>query len=239
VEKEYESIQKELLHLQAKRFSCESDAKLDLNEKSKKWKFHLLDAVQIEQHKKFSKKGRPKPNEEPEKILYQITCSIIKNEEKIKAQIEKGSCYIVGTNAKSGELSAAEIIDNYSEQQKVERGFRFLKDPLFFTSSLFIKKTSRIEAMLMVMTLALVVYAIAERRMKNFLKENDETIPNQIHKPVQNPTLRWVFQLLDGISRVVVKINDQIHKSWKGLTEIRLKILCFFGTAVKDIYQIS
>jgi transposase len=239
VEKEYESIKKELLHLQAKRFSCESDAKLDLKEKSKKWKFHLLDHVQFEEHKKFSKKGRPKPNEEPDQILYQITCSTIKNEEKIAAQIEKGSCYVVGTNAKAEILSAQEIIDNYSEQQKVERGFRFLKDPLFFTSSLFIKKASRIEAMLMVMTLALVVYSIAERRVRNFLKQNVETIPNQIHKPVQNPTLRWVFQLLEGISRVVVKINNQIHTTWKGLTDIRLKILKFFGATVQDIYQIS
>ena len=42
-----------------------------------------------------------------------------------------------------------------------ERGFRFLKDPLFFASSLFLKNPKRIMALLMVMLLSLLVYGIA------------------------------------------------------------------------------
>ncbi|WP_223946184.1 hypothetical protein, partial [Aeromonas caviae] len=34
-------------------------------------------------------------------------------------------------------------------QQNVERGFRFLKSPEFLTSSLYLKKPERIEALLM------------------------------------------------------------------------------------------
>ena len=48
----------------------------------------------------------------------------------------------------------------------VEGGFRFLKDPLFFVSSLFVKKPCRIQGLLMVMTLALLVYSVAQRRMR-------------------------------------------------------------------------
>jgi hypothetical protein len=39
-----------------------------------------------------------------------------------------------------------------------------LKDPLLFVSSLFVKKPSRIEGLLMVMTLALLVYSVTQRR---------------------------------------------------------------------------
>ncbi len=46
------------------------------------------------------------------------------------------------------------------EGRFVERGFRFLKDPIFFTSTLFLKKPERIEALLMVMTLSLLIYTI-------------------------------------------------------------------------------
>jgi transposase len=86
-----------------------------------------------------------------------------------------------------------------NQNNTVERGFRFLKDPLMFTSSLFVKKPERIMGLLMVMTLALLVYSIAQRRLHKVLKEVQETLPNQIRKETAKPTLRWIFQLLDGI----------------------------------------
>jgi transposase len=46
--------------------------------------------------------------------------------------------------------------------QTVERGFRFLKDPLFFTGSAFLKRPERVMALGMVMALALLVYALAK-----------------------------------------------------------------------------
>jgi transposase len=46
----------------------------------------------------------------------------------------------------------------------VEGGFRFLKDPLLFVSSLLGKKPTRIQGLLMVMTLSQFVYSVAQRR---------------------------------------------------------------------------
>jgi transposase len=73
---------------------------------------------------------------------------------------------VLGTNIGTSELSAAEVIAAYKGQSSIEGGFRFLKDPLFFVSSWFVKKPSRSEGLLMVMTLALVVYSVAQRRMR-------------------------------------------------------------------------
>jgi len=48
------------------------------------------------------------------------------------------------------------MLENYKDQGvSVERGFRFLKDPLFFAHSLFLKKPERIMALLMIMGLSL------------------------------------------------------------------------------------
>jgi transposase len=57
-----------------------------------------------------------------------------------------------------------EIINAYKQQNtRIENmGFRFLKDPLFFVSSLFLKKPSCIMGLLMDMTLALLVYSITQ-----------------------------------------------------------------------------
>ena len=45
------------------------------------------------------------------------------------------------------ELSSEEMLREYKAQQSCERGFRFLKDPLFLADSVFLKTPQRIETM--------------------------------------------------------------------------------------------
>ena len=71
------------------------------------------------------------------------------------------------------------------------------------------------------------------------LEIQNETIPNQIKQNTDKPTLRWIFQLLDGINIVEVKIKDQLHLTIEGLTPLRRKILMFFSNNVQQIYQTS
>lgn len=91
----------------------------------------------------------------------------------------------------------------------------------------------------MVMTLALLVYSVAQRRLRQELARQHENLPNQIHQPTQRPTLRWVFQLLEGIHRVRVSVRGQIHDLIEGLNEVQIKILRLFGQHVCQVYQIS
>jgi transposase len=102
-------------------------------------------------------------------------------------------------------------------QQHAERGFRFLKDPRFLASSLYLKKPERIMALLMVMTVCLLVYAALEYRIRQTLKAHQATFPNQKGQPVQKPTARGVFQYFVGIHLLrvpgqgafVLNLNDQ------------------------------
>jgi transposase len=138
----------------------------------------------------------------------------------------------LGTNSDVSALSDAEMITAYKGQSQVEGGFRFLKDPLFFVSSLFVKKPSRIEGLLMVMTLALLVYSVAQRRLRAQLATHHETVPNQIKQPTTSPTLRWVFQLLEGIHRLRMTVQGQAHDLIEGLNDVQVKILWLFGNEV-------
>jgi transposase len=149
------------------------------------------------------------------------------------------ACFVLGTNIGASQLSDAAVIAAYKSQACVEGGFRFLKDPLFFVSSLFVKKPSRMEGLLMVMTLALLVYAVTQRRMRQQLARRNETVPNQINQPTVSPTLRWVFQLLEGIHRVRVTVQGQVHDLIEGLNDVQIKILRLFGEQVCCLYQIS
>ena len=93
-------------------------------------------------------------------------------------------------------------------QQAVERGFRFLKSPDFLTSSLFLKKPERIEALLMIMTCSLMIYAGIEHMIRRRLAEENAFFPDMKKKPTQRPTAKWVFFCFQGVS--VVLIDKQI-----------------------------
>src|SRR5438552_3090409 len=157
----------------------------------------------------------------------------------MRHRTQHNACFVLGTNIAASQLRDPEIIAAYKAQAQAEGGFRFLKDPLFFVSSLFVKKPSRIQGLLMVMTLALLVYSVTQRRLRQQLARQNETIPNQINQPTQQPTLRWVFQLLDGIHRVQITVQDQVQDLIEGLNDIQVKILRLFGAEVCHLYQIS
>jgi transposase len=238
-QREWEAIEKQLLHLHAKRFPTPEAAQAALTALSKSWRYHQLDTSQVIDHKRYAGKGRPTPTSPLKAIEWQMQAQVRPAQEVIEAHKQQSACFVIGTNIQACQVSDAEVIRAYKAQSGVEGGFRFLKDPLFFVSSLFVKKPSRIQGLLMVMTLALLVYSLTQRRLRQQLAERHETIPNQIHQPTERPTLRWVFQLLEGIHRVQVMVQGQVHDLIEGLNEVQIKILRLFGDEVCRLYQIS
>ena len=63
-------------------------------------------------------------------------------------------------------------------------------------------------------------------------------MPNQINQPTLSPTLRWIFQLLEGIHRVQVTVQGQVHDLIEDLNDVQIKILRLFGNEVCHFYQI-
>lgn len=238
-QKEFETINKKLFHLQAERFITEKEARTALDKIIKKLKYNKLKSIEMKEHKKYETKGKPKKDAPVKEILYQLTAEIESDSEKLGILHEQKSCFVIGTNIPSEQLSDIEVIKAYKNQSSVESGFRFLKDPLFFVSSLFLKKPSRIQGLLMVMSLALLVYSVAQRILRNQLETQNETIPNQINQPTSKPTLRWVFQLFEGINLVKVKLPEHLHTSIEGVTPLRQKILKLFGSHVQQIYNLE
>jgi transposase len=108
--------------------------------------------------------------------------------------------FIIATNDVSVELDMTSLLSSYKAQQNVEKGFRFLKSPDFLTSAIYLKKPEHIEALLMVMTSCLMVYASLEHQIRKILKDKACYFPDQKKKPSQIPTARWVFQCFENIT---------------------------------------
>ena len=238
-QREAEAIEKHLFHVQAQRFETPEAAKTALDTLAHSWKYHQVDAYSLSDHKRYACKGRPTSTTPIKAITWQIQAQVQPHDEQIVQRKQHKACFVVGTNIDASQVSDAEVIRAYKGQAQAEGGFRFLKDPLFFVSSLFVKKPSRIQGLLMVMTGALLVYSVAQRRLRQQLMRQNETVPNQIRQPTQRPTLRWVFQLLEGIHRVRVMAQGHVHDLIEGLNEVQIKILRLFGEGVCRLYQIS
>tara|TARA_R110002167_G_scaffold91458_1_gene245997 strand:+ start:37308 stop:37892 length:585 start_codon:yes stop_codon:yes gene_type:complete len=172
---------------------CKEDALKALATLSKRQKYHQLTTLDCIAHKVYEGKGRPKKDAHVKQIVWQTSAKVEQKEEAIQHAIDQKSCFILATNADKKALTLEEILHHYKAQSAVKRGFRFLKDPLFFVSSLFIKKPSRIDALLMIMTLSLLVYSIAQRRMRVNMEKANETIRTKLIYPPPRPPCAGCF----------------------------------------------
>jgi transposase len=157
--------------------------------------------------------------------------------EKIRSTFGK---FILATNEMDAQaLPTKKMLSHYKEQGiAVERGFRFLKDPLFFAHSLFLKSPARIMALIMVMGLALLIFALAERQLRLRLKQENATIPSQTGKPTQTPTMRWVFQMFEGIDLLLILQNEQVvSRKMLNLNTDHLLIIRLLGEHTQNCYS--
>jgi transposase len=136
----------------------------------------------------------------------------------------------------SQALPDDELLSAYKDQQKVERGFRFLKDPLFMASTLYLKSPKRIMALMMVMTLCLRVYAALEYRIRQSLQQHHQTFPHQQGQPIRTPTARWVFQFFTGIHLLVIAQEQVLVLN---MNEHQHRLLAVLGEQYVALYSNS
>lgn len=131
-------------------------------------------------------------------------------------------------------LPPTELLASYKGQSQAERGFRFLKDPQFLASSLYLKKPERIMALLMIMTVCLLVYAALEYRIRTALKTHGATFLDQKGKATQTPTARWVFHYFVGIHVLFIPQQGLIVLN---LTEEHQRLLQLLGARYVWFYR--
>ena len=59
-------------------------------------------------------------------------------------------------------------------------------------------------ALAMTMTLALMVYSLGQRQLRQSLKLTNSHLPNQKGQPTARPTLRWILQCFQSVHLVFV-----------------------------------
>lgn len=231
--KKADTERKSFKSLSQQRFSCEHDAEKSLNLWRKKQRYSDV-IEEIMSVPIYGKKGQPKKGQVPERIEFKITGNLFITLEKRADAIKQLGFFIIATNDLSEDMSMDKMLSTYKEQQSVEKGFRFLKSPDFLTNSIFLKKPERIEALLMVMTTCLMIYASLEHQIRKKLKEKKLYFPDQKKKPYQTPTARWVFQCFQGVTIIYLKDQTPMIVNWKERQQIIIDCL---GDIYKEMYS--
>lgn len=194
---------KQFRKLCTRRFACEQDAWQALDEFRLSLRLLRLEQMTCHACPVYSGRGRPGADEQPQRYEYQLSGLAVTCLDNVADARARTGVFILATNDLNG-LSMQALLDTYKSQQRVERGFRFLKSPEFLTSAVFLKKPERIEALLMVMTCSLMIYVALEHRIRTGLKAHNQTFPDMKKKPCQNPTARWVFLCFSGLHELTV-----------------------------------
>jgi transposase len=239
--RQQEEWEKTLRRLGNRAFACEADAREALKEATK-WmpEWLKVEEITLSSRPRYAKGARPGKDARPASIERRIKATLGIDLERAEQECERRARYIVGTNVLDpAGLSEEELIRAYKGQGGVERGFRFLKDPLFLASSVFVKKPERIVALGFVMVVCLLAYRLAEHRLRKPLAESGQSIPDQTGKPSAKPTMRWVFQFFEGIEVLYGRSPAGIvSRHVLHLRPVHEQVLRLLGPAYQKLYDV-
>jgi transposase len=196
--------------LKKNRYSCRTDAEQAAQDLvAQTTQFHQLD-IEIIECPRYPA-GRPAHGAPriPVAIEYELSATIIKREKVITRHQEQAGCFVLLSNVPadwSDGYSAEKILRTYKEQYGIENNFSFLKDDQI-VNAIFLKLPERIEALGLILLIALLVWRLMEHTMRTELETTDTDLPGWDNKPTTRPTaymMTWKFR---GI--IVLRIGEE------------------------------
>jgi len=215
--KQQQKLEKELGRLKRDNFQCEADAIKAVKPLIKRYSLFSL-SLKPQAIQQYPLSGRPKADSKRITVGYCLVGDAKPNQAAIDKALNAKGRFIIATNDLDTERLSGFMVD-----------------------SIFLKSAKRIEALMMVMTLCLLVYNVAQYKLRHSLEVNEDTLPNQLNKAVTNPTMRWIFQLMEGISIVRISsglLQDPVQLVITNLTKLRKKIILLFGPTAASIYHL-
>jgi transposase len=136
--------------------------------------------------------GRPKADgtRKIQRTTYRLKISLQPREQAVARARQEAGCFVLITNEPeeaAGGLGSKELLRAYHDQHSVEQNFGFLKDPVI-VNALFLKSPRRIEALGLILVLALMVWRLMERTMRVSLKESNSKVVGWNNRQTSRPT---------------------------------------------------
>jgi transposase len=220
VQKDKITLGKAVDELRRKKFFCLPDAQAAAKDFKPGGLHHVT--FLFEEQPVYGR-GRPCKNEirTAKNMCYMVAVQVTENKEAIEELQEKAGCFVLLTNVPTEKKSALEVLKTYKEQDGIEKNFGFLKDPLV-TNDLFLKTPSRIEALGLILVLALLLWRLMERAMRRKTKEENSTLTGWNNGKTAKPTS---FMMVSKFISVVVAVKNGERSLFTPLNKVQLAYL--------------
>jgi len=171
--------------------------------------YHGVD-VALQERPKYGP-GRPSSTQPRvvKALRYGLQVTLHEQAEVIARKTQEAGCFVLLTNVSTaGEMAhrAGDVLRAYKEQHGIEQNYGFLKDPLI-VNSLFLKKPERIEALGLVLLLALLLWRLVERTLRVHVETTGKPLPGWDKKATQKPTAFMMMTKFAGV--MVLKVEGQ------------------------------
>ena len=137
-------------------------------------------------------RGRPangKPRI-PDRYEFMLKTKIAEDPKKIAPLRLEAGCFVLLSNLASSQerkqWAAEQLLRLYKNQSGIEQNFSFLKDPVI-VNSIFLKKATRIEVLGLVLLIALLIWRLMERSMRQHVADG-RTITGWKKRQTTRPT---------------------------------------------------
>jgi transposase len=151
--------------------------------------------------------GPGRPSQQRPRVVqalrYGLKLTLHERAEVIARKTQEAGCLVLLTNVPTeGAMAhtAREVRRAYKEQHGVEQNFAFLQDPLI-VHSLFLKKPERIEALGVILLLALLLWRLVERALRVHVETTGSTLTGWDKTATQKPT---AFRMMTKCAAVMV-----------------------------------
>jgi len=192
--------------------------------------------IAIEPREEFRqvRRGRSSANTMYRKIVHWVpSLSCTRDEEAISKSAVMDGIFPLVTNT---QLDAAAALRAYKYQPKLEKRHALLKSGLL-VAPVFLKKNSRIEALMFVYFLAQLVCALIERQLRNAMQEQHlahiQILPED--RPSATPTTEQVIRVFSSRARHLLLSQDgQLVQTFtEPLSPIQEQILSLLSISPK------
>jgi hypothetical protein len=88
------------------------------------------------------------------------------------------------------------------------------------------------------MVLCLLVYRLAEHRLREQLAATGQAVPSQVKKPTARPTMRWMFPCFEGVDLLHIRHGpDPAIAVVLRLEPLHQQVLALLGPSYEAFYK--
>jgi transposase len=231
--REAKRIVEHIQRVEARWFACAADAEAAITDhegrgqgrrgrRPRPWRYHALHyhVEAVSSLKKRMRRGRPPKAEAPQ---VEVRYRLVVHPEALVPPEDAHGWTVLATTVRPEVGTDAEILQAYHEQHiTVEPGFRWIKNPAAI-SPVWLEKPERIAALAMLTVVGLLVYAVIQRQVRLYLRDQERHIPGN-KGPTATPTAAVVFALFAPVMLVQFVVDKQLSLQMHGIQDYHLLV---------------